>query len=197
MPRYRYFSIYKPYLCLSQFTREGDLPCLKDYFDLPSDVYPVGRLDSDSEGLLLLTNDPVVNHRLLHPKFQHRKVYFAQVEGTVTEEHLAQLRAGVEITVNKAKYKTLPCEAKKILPPHLPERVPPVRFRKSVPDEWIALSLTEGKNRQVRKMTAAVGLPTLRLVRLSVEDLSLGELQPGEYKEWKREDFFRHLRLSH
>jgi 23S rRNA pseudouridine2457 synthase len=183
-------------MCLSQFTREGDLACLKDFFDVPSDVYPVGRLDSDSEGLLLLTNDPSVNHVLLNPKFSHQKKYFAQVEGTISEEQLDKLRRGVEISVNAKKYKTLPCRAEKIPVPALPERFPPVRFRKNIPTDWLSLCISEGKNRQVRKMTASVGLPTLRLIRIEIENLHLGEMSPGEMKEWGKKEFFERLRLK-
>jgi 23S rRNA pseudouridine2457 synthase len=195
MSKYLYFSVYKPYLCLSQFTREGDLLCLKDFFDFPKDVYPVGRLDADSEGLLLLTNDPAVNHRLLNPKFLHHKTYFAQVEGNISDESLQRLASGIEISVNKKIYKTLPAVAKKISEPNLPERNPPIRFRKNIPAEWLSLQICEGKNRQVRKMTAAVGLPTLRLVRFGIENMTLENLQPAEFKTWERGNFFKTLNL--
>ncbi len=197
MNKCQYFSIYKPYLCLSQFTREGEAKCLKDYFDFQQDIYPVGRLDSDSEGLLLLTNDARVNTQLLHPKNFHQKTYWAQVEGCANENQLMQLENGVTISVNKTKYQTLPAKVLQIAPPILPERNPPIRFRKDIPTDWLEISIREGKNRQVRKMTAAVNLPTLRLIRVSIEDLTLGDLQPAEFKTWERAAFFRLLNLRY
>jgi 23S rRNA pseudouridine2457 synthase len=151
---------------------------------LPRDVYPVGRLDYDSEGLLLLSNDRSLTQRLLHPGFQHPRTYYVQVEGVITEDALERLRNGVAIRNCKTLYTTLPAKVH-LLPevPDMPERNPPIRHRKAVPDTWIELNLVEGKNRQVRKMTAAVGFPTLRLVRVSIGNLSLGSLQPGQLKE--------------
>ncbi|MBK8966979.1 MAG: pseudouridine synthase [Saprospiraceae bacterium] len=182
----RYFLIYKPYGMLSQFTREVDgQQTLADLdFVFPPDVYPVGRLDSDSEGLLLLTNDKRVNQRLLQPKEAHERRYWVQVEGTPSAEALARLAAGVTIRLNGKAYQTRPAVAA-LLPalPELPERVPPVRFRKTVPDCWLELCLTEGKNRQVRRMCAAVGFPVLRLVRVQIGTIKLGQLQPGDVLE--------------
>jgi 23S rRNA pseudouridine2457 synthase len=177
------YKIYKPYGMLSQFTVEvagqqtlADLPFL-----FPKDVYPVGRLDADSEGLLLLTNDRRLNDQLLHPKRQHQKTYWAQVEGIPDQAALESLERGVRITVNGKPYQTAPAQAVLLSePPILPERNPPIRVRKSVPDCWVALTLTEGKNRQVRKMCAAVGFPVLRLVRVAIGDIELGRMQPGE-----------------
>lgn len=195
MAAYRYYSIYKPFGMLSQFSPEGDKATLKDLgANFPTDVYPVGRLDADSEGLLLLTNDKSLNHRLLSPKFKHWRTYWAQVEGIPSDEALLQLSSGVDIKINKKIYHTLPAKASLLeVPSNLPERNPPIRFRKSVPDTWISLSLIEGKNRQVRKMTAAVGHPTLRLIRHSIEGISLGELAPGEVMEWRRDTLQRKL----
>ena len=192
----RYFIIYKPYLVISQFTapETQQHTTLKDVFDVPRDVYPVGRLDSDSEGLLLLTDDASLNHRLLHPSFRHRRTYLAQVEGIVSKESLTRLADGVQISVNGKAYQTKHCEAS--LPgtvPNVPDRDPPIRVRKEIPDTWIQLVLTEGKNRQVRKMTAAAGHPTLRLIRTAIEDLSLDSLQPGDLRELSQKIVYQKL----
>ena len=172
---------HKPYGVLSQFTPEsGSRWGTLAEFGFPRNVYPVGRLDADSEGLLLLTDEAPLNARLLDPKHGHVREYWAQVEGNPTDEALAQLARGVHI----ADYTTRPCRAKRLeVSNAFPPRDPPIRFRKNVPDSWIALELTEGKNRQVRKMTAAVGHPTLRLVRVRIGGLRLGELPPGKWRE--------------
>lgn len=185
-----YFLFYKPFQVLSQFSPEGDKKTLADYFSkIPKDVYPVGRLDYDSEGLLLLTNDKQVAHRLLEPKFAHPRTYLVQVEGVVTEEALVQLRNGVFIKVDGKEYRTKKAEARILQDePLLPERNPPIRFRKNIPTSWIELTLTEGKNRQVRKMTAATGFPTLRLVRARIGSLSLSGMESGSIRELMSED---------
>jgi 23S rRNA pseudouridine2457 synthase len=185
----RYYAIYKPFGMLSQFSREGEQPTLADLeFDFPKDVYPVGRLDADSEGLLLLTNDNRFKTRLLDPKRGHYRTYYVQVEGEVTEEACQALEDGVFISINGKKHHTLPAQAKKIEEPALPERNPPIRFRKNIPTSWLALSLHEGKNRQVRRMTAAVGFPTLRLVRWAISNLTLANLHPGQVKSLSQQD---------
>lgn len=171
----------KPYLVLCKFTDDSDppRPTLAG-FGLPPRVYVAGRLDHDSEGLLLLTDDGKLNQRLTDPRWKAPKTYLVQVEGTAREDALAQLRAGVELNDGL----TLPAEVRAIDPPAwLWPRTPPVRFRKTVPDCWLELTIREGRNRQVRRMTAAVGLPTLRLVRLSIGEHRLGELQPGQWRE--------------
>lgn len=169
-------------MVLSQFSAEGDKKTLADYFEgISKDVYPVGRLDYDSEGLLILTNDKQLTHRLLEPKFAHKRTYYVQVDGDITEEAIAQLCKGVIINTDGKEYKTKPAAAKKITEPILPERNPPIRVRKNIPTTWIALTLTEGKNRQVRKMTAKVGYPTLRLVRYSIGSITIDGMQPGDY----------------
>lgn len=193
---YRYLLLYKPYDVLSQFTDEGSREgfrraTLKDYVSVP-DVYAVGRLDRDSEGLLLLTNDGPMQHRLSHPKFQHRRQYWVQVERVPDEGAIAQLSGGVTIR----GYHTRPAEVKAIAEPSLPPRNPPVRYRKQIPTAWLEMTLSEGKNRQVRRMTAAVGFPTLRLVRSalfltgdsSLSLLTLKGLQPGEWRELTAEE---------
>lgn len=157
--------------------------------DIPTDVYPVGRLDYDSEGLLILTNDSTLNALLLQPKRAHERTYYVQVEGQITEEALSSLRDGVLISHNGKKIKTLPAKAKLLTDTQaLPDRYPPIRFRKSIPTSWISLTLTEGKNRQVRKMTAAVGFPTLRLVRYSIGKLQIGGWQSGELRQFTRNE---------
>ena len=182
-----YFLVYKPYLMLSQFSREGDKPTLADLpFDFPSDVYPVGRLDADSEGLLLLTNDKQLNHRLLNPKFRHDRTYYVQVEGAVTSEACQRLAEGVTISVDGKSYHTLPASIQRIDEPTLPERTPPIRYRASIPTSWLSISLHEGKNRQVRRMTAAVGFPTLRLVRWAIENLTAEHMVAGQIRELSR-----------
>jgi len=176
-----YFIIYKPYLVLSQFSAVEGKQTLADFFDVSRDVYPVGRLDYDSEGLLLLTNDKRLNHRLLDPSFAHEREYWVQVDGGINDAAVQQLRQGVTINVDGKLYPTKPCKVSLFeKDPELPERNPAIRFRKDIPAPWIKMILTEGKNRQVRKMTASVGFPTLRLIRHRLEELELGNMQPGE-----------------
>lgn len=175
------FALYKPYGYLSQFTDPtgGRKRTLADLVALPKDVYPIGRLDEDSEGLLLLTNDNQLKQRLLGQGVE--KEYWVQVEGIPAEAALAHLRAGVHIRVRKRDYRTRPAEVHRLdPPPDLPPRHPPIRYRKSVPDRWLSLTLREGKNRQVRRMTAAVGHPTLRLIRWRIGPWSLAGMKPGE-----------------
>ncbi|MBK6706851.1 MAG: pseudouridine synthase [Sphingomonadales bacterium] len=181
MPVSRLILFNKPYGVLSQFTDrggEGARATLSDHLDIPA-VYPAGRLDRDSEGLLLLTNDGRLQARISEPKFKMPKRYLVQVEGDIGADALDQLRKGVRLKDGI----TLPAEADRIAEPALWPRDPPVRFRKSVPDCWIALTISEGRNRQVRRMTAAVGFPTLRLVRWSVGDWTVEGLAPGEWRE--------------
>jgi 23S rRNA pseudouridine2457 synthase len=183
---YTYYIIYKPFGMLSQFSRETatQITLADLVFKFPKDVYPVGRLDADSEGLLLLTNDPAVNARLLSPRQAHPRTYWGQVEGTVTDMAIQQLQQGVEIKIDGTTHRTRPAKAHILIAtPVLPDRTPPVRYRKSVPDSWIALTLTEGKNRQVRRMCAAVGFPILRLVRVQLGGIQLGTMQPGDVVE--------------
>lgn len=166
----RYFLFYKPFQVLTQFSAEGEKKTLAHFFkNIPKDIYPVGRLDYDSEGLLLLTNDKKLTQYLLEPRHKHERTYYVQVEGLLDEIARQKLAQGVTINVDGKLYKTLPAKAVILSSePNLPERHPPIRFRKNIPTTWISLTLTEGKNRQVRKMTAAVGFPTLRLVRYSI-----------------------------
>lgn len=192
-----YYIIYKPFGMLSQFSKEGDKPTLADLdFDFSSDVYPVGRLDADSEGLLILTNDKQLNHRLLNPKFRHNRTYYVQVEGLLTQEACQILSQGVTISVDGKPYHSLPANARMLVPePNLPARTPPIRYRASIPTSWLAITLHEGKNRQVRKMTAAVGFPTLRLVRWAIESLTADDMTPGQVRELNRSELMQALRL--
>lgn len=181
--RYDYHIIYKPYLVLSQFTAVDGKQCLKDFFSVKKNVYPVGRLDYDSEGLLILTNDSSINHRLLHPGFLHRRTYLVQVEGEITNDIITTMQQGVTITIQGKAYHTAACDIAR-LPgaPKVPERNPPIRYRKNIPVSWVQITLTEGKNRQVRKMFAAVGFPVLRLIRYAIENITIGDMQPGDIK---------------
>jgi 23S rRNA pseudouridine2457 synthase len=191
----RYFIIYKPFGVVSQFSGEG--PTLASLGAFPKEVYPVGRLDKDSEGLLIITDDKWLNHHLLNPRFGHQRTYFAQVEGIPTPESLKKLQSGVMINVDGKDYKTKQALAKILDPsPDLPDRDPPIRYRASIPDTWIQLTLIEGKNRQVRKMTAAVGFPTLRLIRFSMEKITIEGFQPGEIREMDQESVYRLLGLT-
>ena len=170
----------KPFGVLCQFTDERTgppRPTLADYIDVPG-VYPAGRLDLDSEGLLLLTDDGALQARIADPRFKMPKTYLVQVEGEISEEALAALRRGVHLKDGI----TRPALAERIEAPELWDRDPPVRFRKSVPDCWLSLTISEGRNRQVRRMTAAVGYPTLRLVRWQIGDWTLEGTQPGTYR---------------
>lgn len=186
----RYFLFYKPFQVLSQFSAEGNKKTLADYLkNIPKDIYPVGRLDFDSEGLLLLSNDKKLTQYLLEPRNKHQRTYYVQVEGLITEEAIQKLKSGVSISVDGKTYHTLPTQADILTKePILPERNPPIRFRQNIPTSWISLSLIEGKNRQVRKMTAAVGFPTLRLVRYSIGDITISGWESGSIKEVKATD---------
>jgi 23S rRNA pseudouridine2457 synthase len=177
----QYYLLYKPFQVLSQFTSEGGKRCLKDIIEVEKDVYPVGRLDYDSEGLLLLTNDASINHQLLHPSFEHQRTYWVQVDGAITMAAANALSKGVMINIDGKQYQTKQATVK-LLPDDLevPDRNPPIRFRKSIPATWAAITLTEGKNRQVRKMFAAVGFPVLRLIRAQMGNYTISKMQPGD-----------------
>lgn len=168
----------KPYGVLSQFTPEAGHRALNE-FGFPEGVYAAGRLDYDSEGALLLTDNGKLKHRLMDPKFEHPRTYLAQVDGQITPEAIAALTQGVVIK----GYRTKPCQAEIAKEPdNLWERIPPIRYRANIPTSWVRLTLVEGKNRQVRHMTAAVGFPTLRLIRVQIGNLQLQGLQPGQWR---------------
>jgi 23S rRNA pseudouridine2457 synthase len=180
-----YYLFYKPYDVLSQFTDGFGRKTLNGFGPFPKDVYSVGRLDMDSEGLLLLTNDSEVNHRLTEPEFEHPRTYLVQVEGIPSLNALEQLERGVIIHGKNTK----PVNARLLEhEPEIPARIPGIRYRKSIPTAWIEITLREGRNRQVRKMTAAIGHPTLRLIRTTIGELSLGSLKPGETQRLTAEE---------
>jgi 23S rRNA pseudouridine2457 synthase len=175
---YTYILFYKPFNVLCQFSPEENKKTLKDYIDIPG-IYPVGRLDMDSEGLLILTDDNSLKHLLTEPKFNNEKTYLVQVEGIPSETALEKLREGLVIEGQK----TRPAKAVLLdIEPDLPPRDPPIRVRKSIPTAWLQLTITEGRNRQVRKMTAATGFPTLRLVRNKIKGITLEGLSLGTYR---------------
>lgn len=187
-PRKTCYLLYKPYGVVSRFTPEGAWLSLKPFGPFRSGVYPIGRLDADSEGLLFLTDDSFLTHRLTDPAFEHPKTYIVQVDRIPDAHAIAQLRAGVLIEGKM----TRPAEARLLADePVFPPRPVPVRFRKNVPTAWIELILREGRNRQVRKMTAAVGHPTLRLIRTRVGEFTLEGLEPGQSRELSTEEYQR------
>ena len=196
-------AFHKPFGVLSQFTSDGSPNRPLAEFGFPKNVYPIGRLDADSEGLLLLSDEAKWNEKLLHPRHAHEREYWAQVERIPTASALDQLQRGVTIQGRK----TLPCRAWLLEPqpvladsrcfigparedvhPTVPPRCPPIRFRKNVPDGWIGLELIEGKNRQVRRMTASIGHPTLRLLRVRIGQFWLGDLPPGQWRMLTTDD---------
>jgi 23S rRNA pseudouridine2457 synthase len=191
---FRYFIVYKPYRTLSQFTSALNKKSLSDFFSVPKSVYPVGRLDEDSEGLLILTNDKKLNHRLLYPSFAHEREYWVQVEGEISNNAVMQMQQGLQLNIKGGDYQTKSSvvhifdEA-----PFVHERVPPVRLRASVPTSWIKIILKEGKNRQVRKMTAHVGFPTLRLIRYRIEQIELNDMKPGDIMELSQKSIYKKL----
>ena len=174
----KYIAFYKPFNVLSQFTGEMNDRTLAE-FGMPKEVYAAGRLDKDSEGLLLLTNDGPFIKKLLEPQNEKEKTYWVQVENIPSEESLSKMRQGLSIQ----NYKTLPCQVRIMSEPDVPDRDPPIRQRQSIPTCWLEVKLIEGKNRQVRRMTAAIGHPTLRLIRFGIGKLTLRDLKPGQWCE--------------
>lgn len=173
-------AFHKPFGVISQFTPDGSPNRPLVDFNFPKEVYPIGRLDADSEGLLLLSDEPDLNDRLLHPRHAHTRTYWVQVERIPTAASLQRLASGLQIQ----DYRTRPCRASVLDPaPAIPPRLPPIRFRKNVPDQWLELTLIEGKNRQVRRMTAAIGHPTLRLIRVAIGAFRMAGLEPGRWRE--------------
>lgn len=193
MKPFKYYIIYKPFQVLSQFSAQENKKTLANYFSVDKDIYPVGRLDYDSEGLLILTNDPSLNQKLLHPTNKHLREYWVQVEGSITTKAIDKLSAGVEISIDGKIYKTKHAKAEILIEPIVCERNPPIRFRKKISTSWISFQLIEGKNRQVRKMTAAVGFPTLRLIRNRIESIALNNMQPGDIIELSKSVIYKKL----
>ena len=193
---YRYFIIYKPYKMLSQFARFRKKRVLADLdFSFPEGTNALGRLDDNTEGLLILTNNKKLNHALLKPENEHKRIYWVQVHGKVNKQTLQQLQTGVSIVLEGKDYITLPCEARIIdAPKNLAKRAHPVRD--DIATTWIELTLTEGKFHQVRKMTAAVGHQTMRLIRIAIEDLLLNEMKPGEVRELSEEEILKQLNIK-
>ena len=190
----KYFILNKPYGVLTQFTDKENRKTLSSLYKFdedacPSDrrVYPIGRLDLDSEGLLLLSNDKRLTDYLLNPKNKHEREYFVQVEGILTEQDLQKLRNGIILKDGK----TLPAKVKIITDPNFPPRIPPIRKRKNITTCWLSVTLIEGRNRQVRKMTAAIGYPTLRLIRVRIKNILLGTLESGSVKQMNRNEITR------
>lgn len=190
----RYFIFNKPFRVLCQFSPEGDKKTLKD-FNFPKNIYPLGRLDYDSEGLLILSDDKKLNHLLLNPQFNHKKTYLAQLEGDLSEAEIQLFKNGLELNIKGKEFKSRPAEIER-MDISLPERVPPIRFRKNSPSPWYKISIAEGKNRQIRKMCAAVNHPVLRLIRTAIEDITLNDLAPGEKIELSRNVVYRKLKIN-
>jgi 23S rRNA pseudouridine2457 synthase len=191
---FRYFIVYKPYQTLSRFTTADGKATLADFFSVPKNIYPVGRLDEDSEGLLILTNDSNLNHRLLDPSFEHEREYWVQVEGIMTKEAVMQMQQGLQLNIKGHIEQTKPCVVHIFkIAPEVEERVPPVRYRASIPTSWIKIILKEGKNRQVRKMTAKVGFPTLRLIRYRIEQIELNDMKPAAIIEVSKKTIYKKL----
>ncbi|MCK6543235.1 pseudouridine synthase [bacterium] len=185
MTRFQYILFYKPYGVICQFSPHEKHPSLAE-FKFPKNVYPVGRLDTDSEGLLILTDDGDFQHRLIEPRYGHARTYHAQVEGIPNDGALDKMRHGILLDGKP----TLPARVTVLEPPpDHPIRNPPIRYRKNIPTTWVELVLTEGRNRQVRRMTAAAGFPTLRLLRVGIMSLSLEGLQPGSWRAMTTEEF--------
>lgn len=194
---YEYFVLYKPCGYLSQFTPDHPgQKTLAELYPFPPEVYAVGRLDQDSEGLLLLTNDKSLNQFLLDPRHGHWRTYWVQVEGFPDQTALQKLATGVTIKVAGQLHNTRPCHVKIIPNPDVPPRTPPIRYRVHIPDTWVELKLQEGKNRQVRRMLAAVGYPVLRLVRVALEDLQLELHKSGAVRKYDRAEIYNLLKLN-
>jgi 23S rRNA pseudouridine2457 synthase len=191
---FRYFIAYKPYQTLSQFTSALNKKTLADYFSVPKNVYPVGRLDEDSEGLMILTSDKKLNHHLLDPAFEHEREYWVQVEGEITSDAVMQMQQGLQLNIKNEMREMKPGIVTVFKePPEVTERIPPVRYRANIATSWIKIILKEGKNRQVRKMTAKVGFPTLRLIRYRIEDIELKNMQPAMMIELSKKSLYKKL----
>ncbi len=183
--QFKYYKFYKPFGILSQFTPDHPgQASLKDLLDVDKDVYPIGRLDKDSEGLLLLSNDPALNAWILNPSNKKKKIYWVQLEGKIQDKAIQDLQDGITIRA-KGKEHFVKAQSIKIIEtdPELPERIPPIRERKNIPTSWCEIEISEGKNRQVRRMFAKVNYPVLRLVRVQIDSVHLGKMKPGELQD--------------
>ncbi len=179
---------------MSQFTSGLNKKTLADYFIVPKNVYPVGRLDEDSEGLMILTNDAKLNHRLLDPSFEHEREYWVEVEGDITDNAVMQMQQGLQLNIKRKIETAKPCVVEVFDgAPAVAKRNPPVRYRANINTSWIKIILKEGKNRQVRKMTAHVGFSTLRLIRYRIEEIELNNLQPGNMIELSQKSIYKKL----
>ncbi|HYJ64665.1 MAG TPA: pseudouridine synthase [Parafilimonas sp.] len=191
---FRYFIIYKPCQTLSQFTSTLNKKTLADYFSVPKNVYPVGRLDEDSEGLMILTNDKKLNHHLLNPENEHDREYWVQVEGEITNDAVMQMQQGLQLNI---KNKTSQTKTSIVTifnkDPEVRDRIPPIRYRANIATSWIKIILKEGKNRQIRKMTAKVGFPTLRLIRVRIVDIELKNMNPATMIELSQKSIYKKL----
>jgi len=190
----RYFIVYKPYQTLSQFSSALNKKTLADYFSVPKNVYPVGRLDEDSEGLMILTNDKKLNHHLLNPENEHDREYWVQVEGEITNDAVMQMQQGLQLNI---KNKTSQTKTSIVTifnkDPEVRDRIPPIRYRANIATSWIKIILKEGKNRQIRKMTAKVGFPTLRLMRVRIVDIELKNMKPATMIELSQKSIYKKL----
>lgn len=197
---FKYYIINKPFKVLSQFTSEEGKTCLKDIFTVPKDVYSIGRLDFDSEGLLILTNDNYLKTQLANPKYNAQKIYYVQVENTPTKEDLKKLENGIILNINGKEYKTQKCKINLLSESKfskIEERNPPIRFRKSIPTTWLEIHLNEGKNRQIRKMTATIGCPTLRIVRFAIGEINLKMIEKeSNIKEFNRSEIYQIIGIN-
>jgi len=191
---FRYFIIYKPCQTLSQFTSTLNKKTLADYFSVPKNVYPVGRLDEDSEGLMILTNDKKLNQYLLNPENEHDREYWVQVEGEITNDAVMQMQQGLQLNI---KNKTSQTKTSIVTifnkDPEVRDRIPPIRYRANIATSWIKIILKEGKNRQIRKMTAKVGFPTLRLIRVRIVDIELKNMKPATMIELSQKSIYKKL----
>lgn len=181
---------------LSQFTKEGNHATLGELFDFPKDAYPIGTIDTDSEGLLVITNDKRLKNKVLDPLYKIENTYVSQVEGTLSEVTLATLKNGIEISLNGKISKMIPSKVSEVINPEIPERNPPIRFRANVPTAWLQLTMIETKNKQIRKMTAAVGNPTLRLIKTQIGKLVMKGMQPGDVVEYNEPNIYKLIGVS-
>ena len=182
---------------LSQFTKEGNHATLGELYEFPNDVYPIGSLDTDSEGLIVITNDKRLKNKVLDPLLKIENVYLSQVEGALSEVTLSTLKNGIEISLNGKINKVIPSKVIEVINPEIPERNPPIRFRQNVPTSWLQMSMIETKNKQIRKITAAVGNPTLRLIKTQIGKLVMKGMQPGDIVEYTEPNIYKLIGVSH